>query len=120
LLDSSEGIAVAHVRYRWPPLDLLVDGFIAVAGIGVIAQKLRSASAALLFELLEEIRHGLGVITGAVHNDGARSVSLRFIRARIFHQYGARSNLNAQACKISSGASRQHGPGNACQYKSEE
>src|SRR5581483_1669823 len=66
-----------------PVADLFLHSFYAIPRIGVITQKLRSTRAALLFELLKKVGHGLRIKAGLVGDDGSHRVSLRFVASRI-------------------------------------
>src|SRR6185437_7854222 len=94
LLGRYEGLAVVLVGLGRPILDLLLNRLHAIAGIWVVAEKLR-ARAALLLQLLEELSHRFGVVAGLPQDDGTYSIRLRFITARIFHAPHAAGDLPA-------------------------
>src|SRR5258706_9254027 len=66
--------------------DLLRHRLRAIAWIGVVAQELRSAWAALLFQLAEEIRHGLRVIARIMHDVCTYEIGLALRLSGILHK----------------------------------
>src|SRR5260221_13527863 len=63
--------AVGDVVFRRPVPYFLLDRLLAVAGIRMVAEQLRSTFAVFLFQLLKKVGHRLRVISRAIHNDGA-------------------------------------------------
>ena len=89
LLAAGELRAIIYKVLRRPVCDLFSNGRLAIARVGVITEELWAAPSTLLFKLLEEVSHGLGVVACFVGNDGAASIGLRFIFAGVLEGYDA-------------------------------
>ena len=60
-----------------------------ISRIGMVAEELRAARAALLLDLGEEIRHGARIEAGVIHDIGAQQVSFGLGLARVLQEVGA-------------------------------
>src|SRR6516162_9834890 len=108
--------AAGLVLLRGPIGNLLLDGCFTVAGVGVIAEELRSRPAALLLQLFEEVGQGLRVVTRLPENDGADRIRLGFVAARVLQHQALRAkskSLLRQLAADSAQGSARDGLGNA-------
>src|SRR6202012_3410329 len=90
-----EGRASCDVTFWRPVGDFLLYGLLAIAGVRMVAEELRTF-AALARQLLEEVRQRLRVIARLVHDDGAHGVGLRFIGARVVQDHTLRPELDSR------------------------
>ena len=79
LLGALELGAVLLKLFLREARNLMRHGLNAVAGIGVVTEKLRSTRAAPLFQFAKEVRHGDGIVAGVIHDFGASCVRLRLV-----------------------------------------
>ena len=66
----------------------------------MIAEELRTASSALLFEFLKEIGQSPGIIARLVHDDRAYRVGLCFIASRVFHHQSTGPQLYTYTSEV--------------------
>ena len=81
--DAGELWTIRFVILWRPVAYFVLDGRLAVTGVGVIAQELRAVLGSGL-QFSKEVSQRHGIVLGFPQNNGAECVSLRFVFSRVF------------------------------------
>src|SRR5216110_1894545 len=94
-LDLLEAARIAHGIFDPQGLRLLRDGCGPVARVRMIAEPLRTAGSALLFNRLEHVRHVARVVSGARHDLRSLDVGLPLVLAAESQESGPEAELGS-------------------------
>src|SRR6185503_4499316 len=72
-----------------------IDGGIAVARVGMVAQPLRTAAAALALDRAKHIRHLSWVVSGASHDLRAEQIRFTLVLTAVLHKICAKAELRS-------------------------
>ena len=92
-LDPLEGAGIANRIVHADDPGLLGDVVIAIAGVWVIAEPLRSAAAALLLDGPEHVGHLARVVARAGHQLSPFKIRLLFVLAAVAEKGGSQPEL---------------------------